>query len=342
MVADRLSWAMLRLLLIALGIFSMNRRSFFAGGAVLGAILLSLGCSAAHRGSLTPSLVKSRQWTQRGLLATEAGNWTEAEKLLEKAVDACPDDREARLHYAQSLRKNGHPARALSEMEKLLCGTVEDGPLHIEMAEIYFELGNLDSAARHAEQGLKLDSSSGFAWAISARLATATGKHEKALAAYQRAIGLDPGCRTWLLEIAELYRQQGRPQEALSSLHSLTDTYSLGEVPQQIHYLEGLAYQALKRNEEAIESLPNGPTGRTADGRALLPIGQASDRHGPPRCGPSGAPTGPGHQPTARTDSGPSQPTGNRPHHGPLPFLKGQFPIPASPLYRINAAVSFF
>ncbi len=220
----------------------------------MGAILLSLGCSAAHRGSLTPSLFKSRQWTQRGLLATEAGNWTEAEKLLEKAVDACPDDREARLHYAQSLRKNGHPARALSEMEKLLCGTVEDGPLHIEMAEIYFELGNLDSAARHAEQGLKLDSSSGFAWAISARLATATGKHEKALAAYQRAIGLDPGCRTWLLEIAELYRQQGRPQEAISSLHSLADTYSLGEVPQQIHYLEGLAYQALKRNEEAIES----------------------------------------------------------------------------------------
>ena len=47
----------------------------------------------------------------------------------------------------------------------------------------------------------------------------------------------------------------GQPQRALNMLQGLVDTYTPGEEPQQVLYLEGLAYRALGRYDEAIETL---------------------------------------------------------------------------------------
>jgi uncharacterized protein (TIGR02996 family) len=230
----------------------MKQNNCRIGSIALLIFVIAVGCSVP-RGSLTPSLVKSRGWTQKGLFATEKGDWTEAEKMLGEAVKACPDDREARLHYADVLRQNGHTAESMKQLELLLLGSVEDGPIHLRIAQIRLELEQFDKASRHAEIGLALDPNSAEAWAMRARILAAANRKAESLTAYHRAVGLDPNRRDWLLAMAELYRRLNRPEEALLTLHSLADTYPLGETPQKVYYLQGLAYQTLGRADEAIE-----------------------------------------------------------------------------------------
>jgi tetratricopeptide (TPR) repeat protein len=74
------------------------------------------------------------------------------------------------------------------------------------------------------------------------------------LADYHRALSCDRGNREALLQMGELYRQLDQPRRALVTLQSLVDTYPLGEEPQQVSYLMGLAYAALDRHDDAAQS----------------------------------------------------------------------------------------
>ncbi len=60
--------------------------------------------------------------------------------------------------------------------------------------------------------------------------------------------------RELLYDTAEIYRQLNRPQRALSTLIAVRDTYGPGEEPQQVLYLQGLAFQALNRSSDAADA----------------------------------------------------------------------------------------
>jgi tetratricopeptide (TPR) repeat protein len=92
------------------------------------------------------------------------------------------------------------------------------------------------------------------AWALRGRILQQAGDTKQALADFHRSLSYQPDQRDVLLEIAELYRQMGQPQRALANLQSLLDSYSAGDEPQNILYLEGLSYAALKRWEDAAVS----------------------------------------------------------------------------------------
>jgi tetratricopeptide (TPR) repeat protein len=80
------------------------------------------------------------------------------------------------------------------------------------------------------------------------------GRYGRALADYQRAAGLAPNDPTIQLEIAEIYRRLNQPGRALAALDSALEKYPPEEEPQRVLYLRGLAYAALGRYEDAIES----------------------------------------------------------------------------------------
>jgi tetratricopeptide (TPR) repeat protein len=82
----------------------------------------------------------------------------------------------------------------------------------------------------------------------------ASGQQRQALADYLRALGYAPGDNKILLEVAELYRQLDQPERALQTLQVLADSYAPGEEPQQVLYLTGLAYTALGRHGDAVDS----------------------------------------------------------------------------------------
>jgi len=219
------------------------------------AVLLS-GCQVPGReGAVSRSLATCRQLSQQGVAALEREQVQQAETLLAKAVAACPVDPEARRHYAEALWRGGAVPEAITQLEEACRLASEDATLRVRLAEMHLVVGQLEPARQSAQQALDLNPKLPAAWAIRGRVMLAGGQPQEALADFHRALGYAPEDRQILLEVAELYRQLSWPQRALATLHSLADTYSPGEEPQQVLYLMGLAYTALGRYDDAVERL---------------------------------------------------------------------------------------
>jgi tetratricopeptide (TPR) repeat protein len=217
--------------------------------------MLAAGCRLPGlEGPVSKALATSRQFSRRGVIAIESGQWTEAEILLAKAVKSCPNDPEARRHYAEALWHRGQRVEAAAQLEQAIALVGNDASLHVRLAEMCLAMDQVERAGREAETALDLDPKSACAWATRARAAQAAGQTPAALSDYQRALGYAPNDRSLLLEVAELYRGLDQPRQSLSILHSLIDTCSPGEEPQQVLYSEGLAYAALGRSNDAAES----------------------------------------------------------------------------------------
>jgi tetratricopeptide (TPR) repeat protein len=84
-------------------------------------------------------------------------------------------------------------------------------------------------------------------------VAQARGQLDEALADAHRGLEYQHDDKKLLLLTAEIYRQQGRPERAVGVLEALRDGYASGEEPQRVLYLQGLAFAALARYDDAVE-----------------------------------------------------------------------------------------
>jgi tetratricopeptide (TPR) repeat protein len=226
--------------------------SIFALGVLLAASLP--GCRLPGKdGPIPRSLAISRQLSQRGIDAIEREDWTEAERLLAQAVRAYPSDVDARRHYADALWARGLRQKAIAQLEEANRLTGDDAELYALIAEMRLAMDQPDLAWQNAQRAIDLDPKLAVAWTVRARIARERGQTEQALADYHRALGLAPDDRQVKLAVAELHRQLNQPQRALSVLHSLADSYSPGEEPPEVFYLQGLAYTALGRYDDAVD-----------------------------------------------------------------------------------------
>ena len=146
-------------------------------------------------------------------------------------------------------------AEAIAQLEEAGRLAGDDASLLARLADMRLAAGQLDACRRDADQALKLDPKSAAAWQVRGGIARAAGQPREALAAYLRALGYAPNDRAILWEIAELHRQLNQPEQALQTLQSLADTYSSGEEPSNVLYAMGLAYVALGRYDDGVESL---------------------------------------------------------------------------------------
>jgi tetratricopeptide (TPR) repeat protein len=105
-----------------------------------------------------------------------------------------------------------------------------------------------------AQQALDLNPRLARAWVLRAQAMQRSGQPRQALADYHRALSCDSDNREALLQVAQLHQQLNQPQRALVALQSLADTYPLGEEPQHVSFLTGLAYSAAGRHDDAAES----------------------------------------------------------------------------------------
>lgn len=244
--------------------------------AVLLMALLTAGCRLPGReGPISQSLTDCRRLSQQGAVALERGDATKAEGLLSKAVAACPVDAEARRYYAESLWRRGAHDEAIAQLEAASQLSAEDASLWARLAEMRLAQGQYEVAQRDADQALRLDPKLAKAWAIHGGVAKAGGRFQDALTDNLRALSYTPNDRAILLEIAELHRQLNRPDRALQALQSLADTYSPGEEPSQVLYLTGLAYVALARYDDGVESLAAAVTRGQPSPEMLCHLGEA-------------------------------------------------------------------
>jgi tetratricopeptide (TPR) repeat protein len=217
----------------------------------------------------------SRQFCQQGVAAMERGEWQQADELLAKAVRTCPLDADAHRYYAETLWQRGRREEAIAELEEATRLAVDDPELHVLLAEKRLAMGDVELARESAQYAIDLDPKRADAWAVRGRVCLADGRLGQALNDSLRALGLAPDDRRILLEVAELYRDLNQPERALATLERLLDTYSPGEEPQQVLCLEGLAYSALGRWDEAAESFATASVREPPTSEILFRLGEA-------------------------------------------------------------------
>jgi len=207
------------------------------------------------QGPVSRSLRTSRQLSLRGAAAMEQGRADEARTLLAKAVKACPDDPEARHHYAEALWLCGEKDQATVELATAAEALDEDPSLKIRLAEMYLETGKTDLALNRAEAAIDMNPKMPGGWAVRGEVMHSAGRFEEALADYHRALGYAPGDRKLMMQVAAIYNRTNRPAQELATLQSLADSYSPGEEPQNVLRRMGTAMVALGRYDDGIESL---------------------------------------------------------------------------------------
>jgi tetratricopeptide (TPR) repeat protein len=228
-------------------------------------------------------LAKSREYSQEGIAALEQGRSESAEELLAKAVHTCPENTDARRHYAEALWNRGRRNDAIAELQKTIELLPQDAGLRVRMSQMRLATRQISQAQAEIDAALDMEPQRGDAWAMRARVRHAAGDTAAALADYHRALGFAPDDRDLLLETAELYHQLNEPEKALALLHRLVDTYGPEEEPQKVIYLEGLAYAALGRCDEAAERYTAALARGQPTPELLYQLAVARSRIGQPR-----------------------------------------------------------
>ena len=214
------------------------------------------GCASMRKQKIVPeSIAACRQMSRDGVAAMELGQWDESRSLLREAVSTSPTDIDARRHLAEVLWQMGEHRDAVVHMEAAVRLDARNAPTIVRSGEMLLAVGAVDTAAERAQQAIALDAKLGGAWALRGRVFRHQGDTARALADLQQALRFSPHSTDVLLDTAEIQYGAGRAERCLTTLHHLLDVYAPGEEPQRALWLEGLAYQALDRPDDAIESL---------------------------------------------------------------------------------------
>jgi tetratricopeptide (TPR) repeat protein len=216
---------------------------------------LAVGCKAPVRdGPVSAPLATCRQYSQRGMLAMEQGNWTEAELMLSRAVETCPVDSVAHEHYAETLWRRGAREEALAQIEESIKLRGDDATLEVRAAEMLLALDRRDRAEAHTRWALVLDSQMPRAWLVLGQLRAREGKSADALAYFHRALMHDPNDRGALRALAELQTQLGQSEKALVNWQMLAASYETAERPADVQLALGAAYHDARRYDDAAEA----------------------------------------------------------------------------------------
>lgn len=247
------------------------------------ALLATCGCATLRRKQAAPDAVAAcRQLSREGVAALERGDCPRAQSLLEEAVSACPSDVDARRQLAEVLWQAGSRQEAVVHMEAAVRLDERHASTLVRSGEMLLALNSVDKALVRAERAMAIDPTLPSAWTLRGRVFRRQGEDERALADFQQTLRYNPHAPDALLEVAELQYQLGRPQRALATVQCLLDAYTPGEEPRRALWLQGLAYQAIDRRQDAAASLYAASTRGPADPELLFQLAQAQSAAGDP------------------------------------------------------------
>ncbi len=233
-----------------------------SGATQLGWITLLLtfacalsGCSGFARRWQRDDVVSARQIAQQGMDAFHAGDWRRAEEFFAQAVEVCPVDERVRSRYAETLWNLGSKQEAIKHMQEAVRLSGGEPELTVRLGEMYLAEGDLHQADHLADTVIHSGRELASAHRLRGDILQQQQRWRDALAAYHRALNIQPQYPEVQLAIAQVYYRNGRPQRALSTLRGLASAYPPGEQPAELLYRQGLACAALGRHELAASQL---------------------------------------------------------------------------------------
>lgn len=218
---------------------------------VIGGVLLP-GCRTFRRNPIDEHVATSRELTLRGVESLQKGEAKEAEEFLAQAVDVCPEDDRARRRYAEVLLSRGAVNECIEQLEMAVQVSGDDPSLQVQLGETYLLQGQLELAETITDQALRANHKLASAWALKGRILEAQGDLTRALAKYHRSLSLNAENADVQLAVAEIYRRQGEPLRAYSTLRRLTQDLPENSITSEMFSLQGLALRELQRYRQAI------------------------------------------------------------------------------------------
>ncbi len=184
----------------------------------------------------------------------QENQWDVAETLFSDALDVSRADDRAHWGLAESLWQRGEKQLAIDHMEQAVRLSANDPKRIQRLGRMYLDVGRLEEAQTQSVAALEAARTSAEVWALHGDCLRASGKSDEALAAYHRALAIQPDFPEVQLHTAEIYHQESRYGRLLATIDRLQDGMGTDATPARADVLHGIAMRHLGRSDEAYNS----------------------------------------------------------------------------------------
>lgn len=231
------------------------------------AVVLSVqtGCRAISRFGDNQQSIAARGLSRQGLKAMHEGDWDTAETLFTDALNISSVDDDAHRGIGEAHWNNGDRDTAIEHMEQASRLSAGD-PKHVQrLGEMYLDVGRLAEANEQSIVALQADRQSAQAWALRGDCYYTSGNYDGALAAYHRALSIQPEYPKAQMQAAEIYNHQSKFDRVLATMDRLQDGTGGQQIPARADMLRGIAMNQLGRPGEARTHFIAAATKQPAD-----------------------------------------------------------------------------
>jgi tetratricopeptide (TPR) repeat protein len=148
-----------------------------------------------------------------GIANERTGDHTGAERAFRRGLELAPNDAEILNALGWTLFQEGRTADAIAEYERAVAADPKHAKSHNNLALALVELGRLDEAASHFRTSLELSPRAEI-WSDYGFTLARLGKTQDALAAYAKALEMDPESPSAHLNLAVAAIQAGNFADA--------------------------------------------------------------------------------------------------------------------------------
>ena len=148
-----------------------------------------------------------------GIANERTGDHAGAERAFRRGLELAPNDPEILNALGWTLFQEGRTTEAVAEYERAVSADPRHAKTHNNLALALVELGRLDEAASHFRTSLDIAPKAEI-WSDYGFTMARLGKPQEALAAYAKALELDPACPSAHLNLAVAAIQLGRLADA--------------------------------------------------------------------------------------------------------------------------------
>ncbi|MGH9335308.1 MAG: tetratricopeptide repeat protein, partial [Vicinamibacteria bacterium] len=189
------------------------------------------------------------------LLDLELGRVEAAEAGLRRVLQLDPRDNKSYFLLAKLLIARRELRAALATLDRAIENTTNAAPFHTARAECYLALGELDGAEASIRTALGLSPDAPRIHHYLGLIQEARGDVEGAMASYEKELARFPADPQTFLNLAELYRREGKPSEEIRVLEG-----ALSAAPRLavVHVRLGRARLEAGQIERARSSLQQG------------------------------------------------------------------------------------
>lgn len=241
--------------------------------AVLSTASISqMGCRAIRRFGESRQAIAGRRLSGQGFQAIHDGQWETAEQLFSDALKVSRTDDRAHWGMAEAYWNREQLDDAITHMEQAVRLSAGDPAFVRRLGRMYLDVGRVDEASQRASEALRIERDSADAWALHGDCLRIKGQQDDALAAYHRALGLQPDLPDVQVAAAELYLDGGRHQRALATLDRIVDQHGLESSPARSDLLRGHVMRKLGRPDDARACFVRASQKTPADAEPLLEL----------------------------------------------------------------------